>query len=99
MSEIRVKVHSGNGQEYLGEGWYVGDVTVYFIRHPDGHLTSNENAEVPPSAESLPEGSEIVRSENNPKIRMMDGTIMYGCQVWWEPVESAKSVDLGGRWR
>jgi hypothetical protein len=36
--------------------------------------------------------------EHNPKIQMDDGSVRYGCQVWWKPitpVEEVKDADLG----
>lgn len=84
---MRVRVRSGDGTEDLGEGTYVGDVTVYFVRHPDGHLSSLENAEVPPPDDMVPPGAEVVKSDDNPKIKLDSGGTVYGCQVWWEPIE------------
>ena len=96
MGDQRVKVRSGDGTEDLGLGWYVGDVTVFFIRHPDGHLTSAHDAEKPPPLEDLPPGAQLVKSENNPKIKLDSGDIVYGCQVWWEHTDE---VQMDTRWR
>lgn len=96
MGDQRVKVRSGDGTEDLGLGWYVGDVTVFFIRQPDGSLTSAHDAEKPPSLEDLPPGAQLVKSENNPKIKLDSGDIVYGCQVWWEPTDE---VQMDTRWR
>ena len=84
---VRVKVRSGDGSEDLGLGWYVGDVTVFFIQHPDGHLTSAHDAEKPPPLEDLPKGAQLVKTDDNPKIKLDSGDVVYGCQVWWEPVQ------------
>lgn len=96
MGDQRVKVRSGDGTEDLGLGWYVADVTVFFIRHPDGHLTSAHDAEKPPPVEDIPPGGQLVKSENNPKIKLDSGDIVYGCQVWWEPTDE---VQMDTRWR
>ena len=97
MADVRVRVHSGDGSKLLGEGWYVGDVTVYFMRHPDGHLTSLADAEKPPPVEEMPEGAQLERSDGNPKIKLDSGEVVYGCQVWWEPIEGA-GIDASQRW-
>jgi len=82
----RVRVHDGSGQKLLGEGTYVGDVAVYFMAMPDGSLRSLSNAEEEPSPELIPEGAELIKTADNPKIVLDDGRTVYGCQVWWEPV-------------
>lgn len=97
MPDMRVKVRSGDGTEDLGEGWYVGDVTVWFIRHPDGHLSSAPDAEKPPPVEMIPPGAELIKSEDNPKIKLDRGDTVYGCQVWWEPIEQG-GFDALSRW-
>jgi hypothetical protein len=96
MNGTRVRVHSGDGSTLLGDGWYVGDVDVFFIRHSDGHLTSAHDAEKPPPLEEIPTGAQLVKSENNPKIKLDNGDVVYGCQVWWEPIEEPTG-DLGWR--
>lgn len=68
-------------------GRYVGDVTVYFIAMPDGSLRSNHNAEEPPPENIIPKGTRVVKSESNPKIILDSGDTVYGCQVWWSPVD------------
>lgn len=84
----RVRVWNGDQSEYLGEGDYVGEATVYFIRSDDGTMiSSQEDAETEPDPATLPEGARVMCSENNPKIKLDNGQIVYGCQVWWEPVE------------
>lgn len=80
-----VVVWNGNRTELLGEGKYAGEATVYFIRMPDGSLRSSKNAEIEP--EDIPEGATVVCSENNPKLILNDGQVVYGCQVWWEPIK------------
>jgi hypothetical protein len=82
----RVRVWNGDKSEFLGEGNYVGDVSVYFFRMPDGSLQSLKNAEIEPSEDLVPEGAVVVESDGNPKIVLDSGQTVYGCQVWWEPV-------------
>lgn len=81
----RVKVHSGDGQKFLGEGKYVGDVTVWFMRMPDGSLRSLKDAEKKPLRHETPPGAMLLESPDNPKIVLDSGDVVYGCQVWWEP--------------
>ncbi len=83
---MRVRVHDGSGEKLLGEGTYEGDVSVYFIVMPDGSLRSLSNAEEEPPPEMVPEGGEVVKTDDNPKIRLDTGEVVYGCQVWWEPI-------------
>lgn len=82
----RVRVSSGDQSEDLGEGTYVGDVTVYFIQMPDGSLRSNDNAETRPDPKDVPEGGKVVSAGKNPKIVLDSGKTVYGCQVWWENI-------------
>lgn len=83
----RVRVWNGDQSEFLGEGNYVGNVPVFFIRMPDGSLRSNTDAETEPDHGDVPPGGEVVRVPNNPKIVLDNGQTVYGCQVWWEPIE------------
>lgn len=83
---FKVKVWNGDQSEFLGEGTYVGDVTVYFIQNEDGNgIRSGSNAEQRP--EGVPE-DQIIEAPNNPKIVLDSGRTVYGCQVWWEPADS-----------
>lgn len=84
---MRVLVHSGDGETLLGEGTYEGNTKVYFMVMPDGSLQSLQNAEIEPPADEVPEGAEVVCSEDNPKIRLDNGQVVYGCQTWWTPIE------------
>jgi hypothetical protein len=89
----RVQVYSGDGQQDLGLGTWIGEVTVYFVRCPDGSLKSMRNAEEKPSDELVAElGGELACHENNPKIELDSGGIVYGCQVWWAPVPTSTVV-------
>ena len=84
---MRVRVHDGSGENLLGEGTYEGNVKVYFFQMPDGNLQSLQNAEEEPSPEMIPEGAELICTDDNPKIRLDSGEVVYGCQVWWSPIE------------
>jgi len=85
---IRVKVWNGDQTEYLGEGDYIGNVSVYFIEMPDGSLQTNDNPENEPESWQIPEGGTIRHSSDNPKIVLDSGRVVYGCQCWWVPKES-----------
>jgi hypothetical protein len=91
---MRVKVWSGDQSEYLGLGTYLDDVTVYFIAMPDGSLRSCPKAGERPTPEQIAEtGGSLIESEENPKIVLDSGEVVYGCQVWWNP---ADPVDPNG---
>lgn len=78
----RVLVHDGSGQKVLGYGQYIGETKVWFFQMPDGSLRSSPNAESKPT--DIPPGATLHQSDNNPKIILDDGRMVYGCQVWWE---------------
>jgi hypothetical protein len=80
----RVRVWNGDKSEFLGEGNYVGDVSIYVIDMPDGSLLSNTNAELEP--QHVPQGGVVRKSNNNPKIVLDNEQVVYGCQVWWEEI-------------
>lgn len=94
----RIRAWNGDQTEYLGEGNYVGQTTVYFIRMPDGSIQSNQNAEIEPDPDNVPEGCSVFCSEDNPKFVLDCGDTVYGCQIWWEPVEKEKDSkhEFGG---
>lgn len=83
----RVSVFSGDQTQALGMGTYVGDVDVYFIVMPDGSLKSERNPEQPPDPKFIPRGGRVTSAKANPKIKLDTGEIVYGCQVWWDPVD------------
>ena len=85
---MRVQVWNGDKSKYLGEGEYSEDVTVYVFMEGGGIRSMIEAEEMPPP-ELVPAGSEVVALPDNPKIVLDDGTVVYGCQVWWQP-----AVDL-----
>lgn len=88
---FRVKVSDGSGQKELGLGTYVGDEMVWVAVGPGGEqLLSSKDATVPPT--DVPEGYELQRLGKNPKIQMDNGEVVYGCQVWWEPVVEEKTA-------
>lgn len=83
---LLVEVSSGDGKIDRGKGTLVGYATVYFLQSPFGSLQSLANAEEEPRV--VPPNHKVVKAENNPKIELEDGTIVYGCQVWWQPVDT-----------
>jgi len=86
-SGTRVRVKDGHGKEDLGLGTYLGEADVVVAQTLDGSiLTSDDPEHKAPHLADLPAGSQIVHVKNNPKIRLDDGRIVYGCQVWWEAV-------------
>jgi hypothetical protein len=90
---FRVSVRDGSGQKELGLGTYVGDEMVWVAVGPGGEqLLSSKDATVPPT--DVPDGYELQRLGKNPKIQMDNGDVVYGCQVWWEPVEDKVAVPL-----
>lgn len=84
---MRVRVYDGSGEVLLGEGTYEGDVKVWFFAMPDGNLQSLQNAEEEPTPDMIPKDAELVCTDDNPKIRLDDGRVVYGCQVWWEAID------------
>ena len=81
----KVLVRDGSGQKILGYGKYVGSTKVWVLQMPDGSLRSAPNAEAMP--QNVPPGAKLYQTDNNPKIILDDGRVVYGCQVWWEPVD------------
>lgn len=81
----RVQVFSGDGEQFLGYGMFMGVVTTYSVRLHDGSLWSQPNAEEPPTEDELVAiGGELVEDPENPKIQLDNGQIVYGCQVYWQ---------------
>lgn len=94
---MRVKVYDGTGQHFLGYGDLVGQADVHVIVMPNGSLQSLQNAEQEPTEDLVPEGGIVKKIKNNPKIQMDDGSVKYGCQVWWEALkETVQVVDNDG---
>jgi hypothetical protein len=84
---MRVNVWNGDKSEFLGQGDYLKDVRVYFIEMPDGSLRSLTNAEERPTQNMMPPGAKLIATDGNPKIRLDNGKVVYGCQVWWSAAE------------
>ena len=82
----RVRVWNGDQSEYLGEGTLVGNVKVYFIRMEDGSIKSSHNAEEEPDPNTIPEGATVASMDDNPKIILDNGNVIYGCQCWWDVI-------------
>jgi hypothetical protein len=74
------------------KGWIDGEiidwVTVYVVITKKG-IVSLDNAEEKPTEEQLAKvGGVVVSTDNDAKIRLDTGEIVYGCQVWWEPIRN-----------
>jgi len=69
-------------------GVYADDVEVHIFHMPDGIIVSLTDAEELPSPERvgqlLAAGAMHTVLTANPKIVMDDGSVVYGCQVWWQ---------------
>lgn len=87
---MRVRVHNGDGSEYLGEGTMVGKVAVTAIFRGES-LLSLHDAEQDVTMLMQP-GDQLVKAGDNPKIVLDSGDTVYGCQVWWEPCEDAAAA-------
>ena len=95
---MRVLVLSGDRKTYLGKGDHVGDVTTWFwTLRGDGLLMRLAECEQEPSVEIKAKmdaiGYELLLINNNPKIVLDGGEVVYGCQVWWTPVEEQSQND------
>jgi len=91
VTRMRVEVWNGTGETYLGKGYFVGLVDVYAIHTgPFGYILSEEDPTKEPSEENLKwaeeNGGEYSLIKLNPKLKMDDGRIIYGCQCWWQPI-------------
>jgi hypothetical protein len=84
----RVQVNMGDGVTPQGKGTYQGEVAVYYILMPDGSLHSKQDAEERPTIEEIEAANgKLITSPGNPKIVLDNGDVVYGCQVWWEPIK------------
>ena len=92
----RVDVWAGDGKTHLGNGELVGKVDVWYFIMPDLSLMSLGNCEQRPPDDMVTEmeagGAALYKSEGNPKIVLDDGTIKYGCQVWWKPMQIGETI-------
>jgi hypothetical protein len=94
MEKVRVVV------EEVGEGWYVGNVTTFAFGKVNAEgeyqLVSREDAERRPSDEDIARMRgkqwEFIEMPNNPRIELDSGGVVYGCQVWWHPVDEVKEA-------
>ena len=88
---IRVIVYDGTQRNLLGYGWHVDNVTVYAFDMGE-YLLSLEDCEENPSEDLIQkaeaQGGKLIQIENNPKIILDSGPTVYGCQVWFGPVDS-----------
>lgn len=87
---MRVKVWDGSQKNYLGLGDYTSDVPVYVYMDKNGAIRSCPDAEQQP--ETIPEGCELRVIQDNPRIVLDSGRVVYGCQVWWKPVQEIVEV-------
>ena len=70
-------------------GKWVANVTVYAIHTREGDLVSNINAETRPTPEEARKLKGTIHEiEDNAKIVLENGTVVYGCQVWWKVDDS-----------
>ncbi len=85
---MRVRVYGGDGVEDLGLGTYNENVTIYGFCDTNGALLSKHMAEENWTPDELKaiiaNGGIPFEQENNPRIVLDSGRIVYGCQVWWE---------------
>lgn len=98
----RVDVWAGDEQTCLGQGTYVENVTVYAVRsnansprRGDSHIVTFPNPQVRPTEEQIAsvEDPEILELHDNPKIVLDDGTVVYGCQVWWKRAPDLRELN------
>lgn len=87
---LRVRVFSGDTKVELGYGTLVGFADVIAFQMPDDSLSSFNDAEN--TTQEQIDAIKAIGGEArfllaNPKIILDNDTVVYGCQVWWEPVE------------
>ncbi len=92
---MKVKVLNGDGSAELGVGEYTRNVGVFVFVFPEGLRTVGD-ATVIPTLEvieyHLKAGADLTYILDNPEIVMEDGSVVYGCQVWWEPLEQMQEM-------
>jgi hypothetical protein len=86
LAQKSVLVFTGDFTEFLGEGVYIGETTVFAWQTQDGSLVSMNDAARELTDEQINDivinGCKLLVLEGNPIIRV--GTqSYYGCQVWW----------------
>lgn len=87
----RVECYVGDkkGLHHIGDGTFLGYVKVWMFVYPGGKIRTLENPEETPDPRWLSQLADLgvkITNEDNPKIEMDDGTIRYGCQVWWREI-------------
>ena len=86
----KVKVVSGDSRTDLGQGTYIGEADIYLLRDKNGSVFIPDQPEHPISEETLVRNRlTLSKVEQTPKIRLDSGETVYGCQVWWAPVEES----------
>lgn len=82
----RVRVLDGDGKTLLGYGFYEGMTNVQIavselttISHTDGSEFSPEEKDT-----LIAQGFTDFIDIETPKLRMEDGRVFFGCQVWWD---------------
>lgn len=106
----RVHILSGDTKHDLGTGDFLGYVELHIIRKDDSYLFAekDKNGNYPKAFQKeVDKGLEnVFVYELNPKIKLDNGGIVYGCQVWWEFLdhdgwdkwrEHYTEEELGGR--
>ena len=80
----------------VGTGTYQGEVNLHAMVAPEtGMLVVSEE----PFAEEATKGMAVLADIiGNPKIKLEDGRVVYGCQVWWQP-RTPEVQDAVPHWR
>jgi len=91
QNPIKVRLFAGDGTTPLGEADWIGFADVWAAKMPDGSLSSSNDPEVEPPDYTLPPGGVKVFIKHDPKFLMPDGTFKYGCQVWWEKIQTGQT--------
>lgn len=71
-------------------GTYDGTVDLFALVDPKtGDLVVSETPFSPEAKVGMAEMKPIL---GNPRIVLEDGTVVYGCQVWWQEAEEERPV-------
>lgn len=89
-SKVSVRVYDLNFN-FIGYGWYVGNVTVYVIARREGKNLRITITEEKPKTESSDHETNIQMVTDEPKIILDNGAVVYGQMIWWE-IDSEKSL-------
>ena len=76
---LRVKVWNGDRSSFLGEGEYRDNVDVYYWRTREGVASCEDPTQKPEGV-----SEDYLMTSETPRIFMDDGSVVYGCQTWWE---------------